>query len=507
LCVIDLNFTAYTTTQNNVGTFALVIDGVAQLPLIKFCFNQAGVHCTVPGVYLSLYLSPGVHTIGLYVNYTPTNTPVSVNIDDNIWLRVIEYSQALVGLPNPSVYVTTVFNQTSSGNSSYNQQGIPPNWTKTAITYGGECMIDLNFSAFNKNGNEGVNFALMIDGVVQEPLIHHPFALKDKHQTIIATFRTRSLDAGTHTFAIYISWGGPSGACVDPWDYLNMRITEFNNNLTMSTPKLINVIPVFSMIQPTTSGNGITTYPDSPGNWSREFTTNGGTCAFNISTTIYSTRFAGHTMIMFFITNPGSSNIKLSSGTAVHYTNNGNSLTINNYYYLNNSSEQVTVNCNFVVSGLPAGSHTMYVLLPMHPGVVVCNNSNRVNVRIIEFSPTLTSGTPPALPVALTASTRPNYKGCYTDGVNSQRVFNQMVSNQSLAQCNTLAKTAESPYFGMQYWQSAGGVTAMDTGECWFKKGSTLQSAQSQGSSTSCVIGTRSYNIGGAYTNAVYQTV
>jgi hypothetical protein len=82
-----------------------------------------------------------------------------------------------------------------------------------------------------------------------------------------------------------------------------------------------------------------------------------------------------------------------------------------------------------------------------------------------------------------------------------------MVDNQTLAQCNTLSKTAGSTYFGMQNWQKAGGVSAMDTGECWFKKGSTLQSAQSQGSSTSCSIGTGEYNIGGTNTNAVYQTV
>jgi len=505
LCVIDLNFTAWTQISNNIGVFALLIDGVAQLPLIKFCFNQLNVHCTVPGVYLSVYLSPGVHTIGLYVNYTPTNTPVSVDIYDYISLRVIEYSQALVAAPNPSVYVTTLFNQTSSGNSSYNQSGIPANWTKTAITNGGECMIDLNFSAFNKNANEGVNFALMIDGVVQQPLIFFYFNTASKHQTITASFTTKSLDPGTHTFAIYISWGGASGATVDPWDYLNMRITEFRNNLTMSTPKLINVIPVFSMIAPNSGG---ISNANSPGNWIKSFTTSGGNCVFNTSVTFFSTSFAGNKFVKFLITNCGSGVVNTISQTTyggiapIQYENNN--IHINNYYFLNNLHEHITVNCNFIITGLPAGSHAIYVLL-YDP--CVSDAQDRVNVRIIEFSKTLTNGTPPTLPAALTASTRPNYKGCYTDNVNSQRVFNQMVDNQTLSQCNTLAKRAESPYFGMQYWPKSGGVSAMDTGECWFQKGSTLQSAQSQGSSTSCVIGTGGYNIGGGNTNAVYQTL
>ena len=506
LCVIDLNFTAWTLSENNLGTFAVIIDGVAQLPLIKFSFNQAGVHCTVPGVYLSVYLSPGVHTIGLYVNYTPTNLPVSVDIYDNIWLRVIEYSQSLVGGPNPLVYVTTIFNQTNSGSSSYNESGIPPNWTKSAITHGGQCMIDLNFSAYNKNANQGVNFALMIDGHIQLPLIYYMFSRPNKHQTITASFTTISLDPGTHTFAIYISWGA-SGATVDPWDYLNMRITEFRNNLTMSTPKLINVIPLLSMIKPT-SGVGISPSSQTPGNWTKIFTTNGGTCAFNISNTFVSTSVVGYTMITFNITNAGSSAITSSPGTVLNYTNSGGDINITNYFHLNLQDEHATVNCNFIITGLPAGSHTFSAWLPAHyPGKVVCDGTDTLNVRIIEFSPTLTSGTPPALPAALTASTKPNFKGCYTDNVNSQRVFNQMVDNQTLGQCNTLAKTAGSPYFGMQSWQKSGGVTAMDTGECWFQKGSTLQSAQSQGSSTSCQIGTGQYNIGGSNTNAVYQTL
>jgi hypothetical protein len=511
LCVIDLNFTAYTKSANNVGTFALIIDGVAQLPLIKFCFNQPDVHCTVPGVYLSLYLSPGVHTIGLYVNYITTNFPVSVDNNDFIWLRVIEYSQALVAGPNPSVYVTTLFNQISSGASSYNEQGIPPNWKKTAITHGGQCMIDLNFSAFNKNANEGVNFALMIDGEVKYPLIYYNFSIPSKHQTITASFTTQALDPGTHTFAIYISWGGSSGTTVDPWDYLNMRITEFNYNLTMSTPKLINVIPLLSMTQPTTSSSPSEA---SPNKWTGNFVTNGGSCAFNISNTFVSTSYLGVAHIIFIITNADNSAI---NSTIIQDDNNFRSsqkwfitsgkMRIINYYCISNVNEHVSVNCNFIITGLPAGSHTFYGLLQSHPSVVVCDPTDTLNVRLIEFSRTLTSGDLPEAPAPFSADNpRPNFQGCYNDNVNNERAFNNMVDNQSLAQCNTIAKTVESPYFGMQNWQKAGGITSMDTGECWFQKGSTLKSAESQGSSTNCSIGPGRYTIGGSNTNAVYKT-
>jgi hypothetical protein len=82
-----------------------------------------------------------------------------------------------------------------------------------------------------------------------------------------------------------------------------------------------------------------------------------------------------------------------------------------------------------------------------------------------------------------------------------------MVDNKTLAECNTVAKTSGSPYFGMQNWRKNGGISTMDTGECWFGQGSTLSSAQSQGSSTTCSIGTGGYNIGGTNTNAVYQTL
>ena len=510
LCVIDLNFTAYSTSTNNLGIFALVIDDVAQLPLIKYCFNFANVHHTVTGVYLSLYLSPGVHTIGLYLNYTPTNFPVNVDSNDYIWLRVIEYSQALVAGPNPSVYVTTIFNQTEPGVSIYNESGIPANWTKSAITHGGQCIIDLNFSVYNKKGDEGVNFALMIDGQVKYPLIFQAFSHPYVHETVTASFTTEQLPAGTHTFAIYISWGGSSGTTVDSQDYLNMRITEFGNNLTGSN-RLVNIITPFQMTPATNNCalafNLSSNDPHRSGNWSKDFTTYGGVCAFNISHGILgiSGGFRLGT-IGFYITNVNSStSITTSTSTNITGGLRDSKYYVDNSFFINNTNSHRTLNCNFIITGLPAGLHNIYTVT--YPEWFGVNCHSKLSMRIIEFSPTLTSGTPPALPAALTASTKPNFKGCYTDNVNSQRVFNQMVDNQTLGQCNTLAKTAGSPYFGMQSWQKSGGVTAMDTGECWFQKGSTLQSAQSQGSSTSCQIGTGQYNIGGSNTNAVYQTL
>jgi hypothetical protein len=509
LCVIDLNFTAWSPTSINTGVFALIIDGVAQLPLITFCFNSAGQHFTIPSVFLSLYLSPGVHTFSLCINYNMTNTPIAVDNFDYMWLRVVEYSQQLIAGPNPSVYVTNVFNQTppTTDTTPYKGPGIPPGWTKTVVTNGGVVVVDLNFTAYAKTIDQHIYFALMIDGNARTPLIYwYNYVYTDNHKTIPANFTLYQLPAGTHTFAISTNYGTSGTSYVDASDTLNMRITEFSSSLTLQS--LVTIIPITSMV--TRTGGG---YANS-NIIGRTFTTYGGTCLFNMSCSAwvnaaYTPNDGNVIGFAFKFSNINSRTSILNSNntngvTTSYYGDNGNSLVVNNYFYMNVRTEHRVINCNFIIDNLPAGTHDITII---GIGQAYVDNGDTVNIRLIEFSPTLTSGTPPALPTALTATTKPNFKGCYTDNVNSNRVFNQMVDNQTLAQCNAVAKTANSPYFGMQNWQKSGGISAMDTGECWFGQGSTLSSSQSQGSSTSCAIGTAGYNIGGANTNAVYQTL
>lgn len=517
LCTIDLNFTAWSPTNNNTGVFALLIDGVAQLPLITFCFNAAGHHMTIPSVFLSLYLSPGEHTFSLCVNYNMTNTPVAVDNNDFLWLRVVEYSQQLVAGPNPSVYVTNVFNQTppTNDNKSYQGPGIPPGWTKTVVTRGGGAIIvDLNFTAYTKTTDQHIYFALMIDGVAQTPLIHwYNYVYTDIHKTIPASFTVYQLTAGSHTFAISTNYGTSGTAVVDLNDTLNMRITEFSTSLISSY--ILRVNNIISMVTPT---SGFAPNFVNSNTWYRNFTTYGGTCLFNISYSSWInagivTSDGMMAVFGFMFSNSKTEtsirNSNTSNGVAISYntTNSDGTkfFTVNNYFYMNVRSEHRTMNCNFIIDNLPAGNHEFRVGVN-HGGVFV-DPGDTMNMRLIELSPTLTGGTPPALPPALTASTKPTPVGCYTDNVNGKRVFNQMVDNQTLGQCNTIAKTAASPYFGMQNWQKSGGITAMDTGECWFQSGSTLQGAQNQGSSTSCSIGTAGYSIGGANANAVYKTL
>lgn len=510
LCVIDLNFTAWSPTTNNIGVFALLIDGVAQLPLITFYFNSAALHFTIPSVFLSLYLSPGVHTFSLSVNYSVTNTPVAVDTNDYIWLRVVEYSQQLVGGPNPSVYVTNVFNQArpTIDNNPYKESGIPPGWIKTIVTHGGVLVVDLNFTAYATVINQHVFFALIIDGQAQSSLIPwYNYVYTDNHKTIPASFTLYQLSAGTHTFAIYTNYGTSGKAVVDWNDTLNMRITEFSTSLTLNS--LISINPIMTMAVP--NGEFIL---GANTNLNRSFISYGGTCLFNISSSAWVNAAitpSDNNLIIFAFafTNSDSRttirNANNANGVATSGYNSGvQEFIVHKYFFMNVRTEHRVVNCNFILENLPAGEHTIKIY---SNGKAYVDNGDRMSIRLIEFSPTLTSGTPPTLPAALTASTRPTPVGCYTDNVNSRRVFNQMVDNQTLGQCNTIAKTAGSPYFGMQNWKKSGGISAMDTGECWFQKGSTLQSAQSQGSSSSCSIGTGGYSIGATNSNAVYKTI
>ena len=510
LCVIDLNFTAWSPSINNIGVFALLIDGVAQLPLITFCFNAAALHSTIPSVFISLYLSPGVHKFSLSVNYSVTNTPVTVDTSDYMWLRVVEYSQQLVAGPNPSVYVTNVFNQARPvpAGDLFRGPGSPTGWTKTIVTYGGVVVVDLNFTAYTVENDQHTFFALIIDGQAQSPLIYwYNNLYTNNHKTLPASFTVYELAAGSHTFSIHTNYGTTSRALIDGNDTLNMRITEFSTSLTLNS--LVSIIPIMVMYKSTGGFMlGSNTY------FTKYFNTNGGTCIFNTSCSGWVN--AQHNpsddnliTFSFKFSNANSTtsvrNAKNGDGVLTTYYNAASrEFIIENRFFMNVRTEHRVVNCNFIIDNLPAGEH--YVMI-FSIGNTFVDSGDTMNIRLIEFSKELTSGTPPALPAALTASTRPNYKGCYTDNVNSQRVFNQVVEHQTLAQCNTLAKTAGSPYFGIQNWPKSGGVRAMDTGECWFQKGSTLQSAQSQGSSSTCVIGTGGYNIGGGNTNAVYQTL
>ena len=510
LCVIDLNFTAWSPTPNTMGVFALLIDGVAQLPLIYFFFNASGQHFTIPSVFLSLYLSPGVHKFSLSVNYSVTNTPVTVDTTDYMWLRVVEYSQQLVAGPNPSVYVTNVFNQAraTGDDNAFTGPGSPVAWTKTVVCHGGVLVVDLNFTAYASVTDQHTFFALIIDGQAQTPLIYwYNNLYTNIHKTVPASFTVYELSAGSHTFSIHTNYGTNSRALVNRHDTLNMRITEFSSSLISRS--LVTINPIMVMYQ--TSGGFVL---GSNNYFTKYFNTNGGTCVFNTSCSGWvnaSHNGSDHNLITFsfkFGNANSTTSVRNAKNVSGSLTTSYNSATqefvVENRFFMNVRTEHRVVNCNFIIDNLPAGEH--YVTI-FSNGNTFVDSGDTMNIRLIEFSKELTQGAPPALPAALTASTKPNYKGCYTDNVNNQRVFNQVVEHQTLAQCNTLAKTAGSPYFGMQYWPKSGGASAMDTAECWFQKGSTLQSSQSQGSSSTCVIGTGGYNIGGGNTNAVYQTV
>ena len=123
-------------------------------------------------------------------------------------------------------------------------------------------------------------------------------------------------------------------------------------------------------------------------------------------------------------------------------------------------------------------------------------------------SSSTTSTTPPTQTAVSGIVNTPKYIGCYTDVKDGKRTMSTRGPSESntIAQCNSLAVAAESPYFGMQFWPGSGSSIGTQA-ECWYgDKNLTLTQAESQGTSTACDKGTDGNMYGGAYANAVYSS-
>ncbi len=127
--------------------------------------------------------------------------------------------------------------------------------------------------------------------------------------------------------------------------------------------------------------------------------------------------------------------------------------------------------------------------------------------------PQMNGGAPcPPLTISKSCVPRPpEYIGCYHDNTNP-RPLRDYQERKTVAECNDIAKTANSPYFGMQYWQSdSQNDLPGRRAECWYQKDSTLVSATrhgevSPGSYNYCTRGADGLILGAEYSNAIYKT-
>jgi hypothetical protein len=397
-------------------------------------------------------------------------------------MTMIEYSHALVDGPNPSVYLTQVFNQTRPTGTTIT--GVPSGWSKTITTHGGMCIVDLNFTAYTVAQGGFAEFALQIDNW-RSTSIKFVTSTTSCIEAMPANFTIKYLEPGEHKFEIVAVDGNVS--FIDSNCSLNMRVTEFSDSLIGNQTPTVNCIEVCNSTVPFSNSRYLRGGTDQTGSaWlNKQFITYGGIYIVHLSFTAYSTS-GGPANFALMI----DDNIKLILPFA-----------------FNTANCRKTISASFISSS-PAGSHTIGLYVGWHevsPGdnqKVLADGYDNLSLRIIEFSPSLTSGVFPTIP---TYTNQPTYVGCYND-IEANRVFSNMVDYQTVNQCNDIAKTAHSPYFGMQNWQENGGGSASDIGECWYQAGSTLDRVQSLGSVNNCVIGNTGNRMGGSNTNAIYKT-
>ena len=511
LCVIDINFTAFSNSgaNNTVGVFALLIDNVAQLPLIKYYFNARLDRQTINATCVITYLTPGTHTFSLAINYNYQSTNIRVDNGDTLVMRLTEYSRSLVDGTNPVIYISQPFNQTKAIQSLttpetvYSGKSNPPGWSTNVVTHGGLCLIDTNFNIYNTLTMDEIFYsALQIDNI-SEPLqkfCNSRSYNNTKTTPVILTTKSKAdLTAGSHSLKILLnqklnSTDPDTNATVSYYNTLNMKIVEFTDNMTTlvgRTVRKVEVVDIASRVQPeqTLTDNNMGEIEK----WFRIFTTNGGICTFDISYDFFVRTSARGWASMYFSIG------KQDSPTSSNFTY---SWKFEYRLYISAGEwDHRTMSFTHTLDNLPAGTYKLVPTLGPYMGV---NGNDILNVRMIEYARELTDGTPPAV---TNPTKNTNYQGCYNDNTNNTRVFRNVSHNQSVQSCNDLAKSVNSPYFGMQHWQESGGEYPTGIGECWYDTDSTLAGITGQGVSTSCTTGTDLNNIGGDNTNAIYKTV
>ena len=141
------------------------------------------------------------------------------------------------GLPGPTGYMgntgftgpqgigayinnTQLFDNVAA-TGGFNGPGIPPGWTKSYISVGGNLLVMCSFTS-QTNTSAVYRFSLLIDGVIADSTTF-AFNTINNHTTIPCIFHVNTpLTAGSHTFAISL----PSVVSVDVNDFLSMTIQE-----------------------------------------------------------------------------------------------------------------------------------------------------------------------------------------------------------------------------------------------------------------------------------------
>ena len=137
-----------------------------------------------------------------------------------------------------------------------------------------------------------------------------------------------------------------------------------------------------------------------------------------------------------------------------------------------------------------------------------CDKSGFQTSTATITTPSANGGNPCPTETVKSRQCGPTYIGCYKD-TDNPRSLGDTRDRKTVAECNQIAKDANSAYFGMQYWQSDAQNGRPGTrAQCWYQGGSTLLSATRHGeiSPSSCPTGTDGLILGAGNSNAIYKT-
>lgn len=273
-----------------------------------------------------------------------------------------------------SVYITDVFNCTPAVDSgdSYSGSGTPTNWSKTVVTNGGVCSIDLSFTARVSKAKSSGIFGFYIDDVMKSgSYIYYYFTNVDEHMSIPSCFISiADIPAGIHTFELRINDNNTSGVVVDSNDVLNLRVTEYMPSIIEGDSPAVYITSLYNQMPPVGDLSITFNHYGIPPIWSGTFKCNGGIFVIDLDFTITS---SANSQNMFFA-----------------ILINDKPLTPFMYKYFDIKNSYSTVGACFFAGTLPPDTYTVELYIDYKKAqTAILDISHRLNLRITEYMPSV----------------------------------------------------------------------------------------------------------------------
>jgi hypothetical protein len=288
--------------------------------------------------------------------------------------EIVAFSEEPLNKYKNSVYVTQVFKCTPAVDSgtSYTGSGAPKNWSKSVVTNGGVCSIDLSFTASVSTAQSSGIFGFYIDGVMQgESYIYYYFTNANEHMSIPSCFMSiDDIPAGSHTFELRINDNNTSGVVVDSADLLNIRVTEYMPSIIGPDSPAVYITSVLNQMPPVGKSSITFNNYGIPPMWSTQFESNGGIFVIDLDFTITSS--AGTQSMLFAV------------------LINERPLTPFIYNYFDIKDSYVTVAAHFFDISLPADSYTLELYIDYRQvQTAKLDISHTLNLRVTEYMPSI----------------------------------------------------------------------------------------------------------------------